>query len=168
MFASVVSTIKRFAERVKNNKKTQIFLIVILSIALLFFLNFGFKSENEYEKIDNVGNYVHELEEKLSRTLSQVDGAGKVSVIINVESGMQTVLADKTIITEGTNGKEIETSPIIVNGKTVVLKELYPKITGVLIVSEGASNIGVHSKLQQATMSLLDINVNQIEILKMK
>jgi len=104
----------------------------------------------------------------LSKTLSSVSGAGKVSVVITVESGMQTVLASKTVTTSDENGTKIEESPIIVNGKTVVIKELYPKITGVLIVAQGANNISVLSKLQQATVSLLDIELNQIEILTMK
>jgi stage III sporulation protein AG len=55
-----------------------------------------------------------------------------------------------------------------VNGKTVVVKEMYPKIIGVLIVAEGAGNIGVMTRIQKATTSLLDIEINQIEILTMK
>ena len=58
--------------------------------------------------------------------------------------------------------------PIIINGETVVLKELYPKIAGVLIVAEGANSISVFSRIQQAAVSLLDININQIEILTMR
>ena len=50
----------------------------------------------------------------------------------------------------------------------MVLKELYPEIIGVLIVAEGANNIMVLNKLQQATVSLLDIEPKQIEILSMK
>lgn len=161
-------SIKGIVEKIKSNKKTQIAIILILSVVLLLFFNLSYKTDNVNIKVDNVNDYVSRLEDKLSKTLSQVEGAGRVSVIINVESGMQTILANKTIVNESANGKETETTPIIVNGKTVVLKELYPEITGVLIVAEGASNIAVRSKLQQATISLLDIDLNQIEILKMK
>ena len=51
---------------------------------------------------------------------------------------------------------------------TVTLKEEYPKITGVLIVAEGAENLIVNYKIQQATMSLLNIEADKIEILTMK
>jgi stage III sporulation protein AG len=44
---------------------------------------------------------------------------------------------------------------------------MYPKIKGVLIIAEGANSIASINKLQQATISLLDININQIEILSM-
>ena len=85
-----------------------------------------------------------------------------------VESGKETVLAMKKTTTESTGKTEIEETPIIVNGKTVILKENYPKITGVLIVCEGANKITVMKKIQQATTSLLDVDINKIEILAMK
>jgi stage III sporulation protein AG len=49
-----------------------------------------------------------------------------------------------------------------------VIKEKFPEITGVLIVAEGGQSISVLKRIQQATVSLLDINLNQIEILTMK
>ena len=47
-------------------------------------------------------------------------------------------------------------------------KEMFPKIIGVLIVASGADNIVTRSNLQNATLSLLDIELNQIEILTRK
>ncbi|MBE7083653.1 MAG: hypothetical protein E7373_03515 [Clostridiales bacterium] len=162
--------IKNLFEKIKNNKLFQYLIIGILAVTLIFLACTKSKSNESqnYNQVDEVSAYLENLEEKLSKTLSSVSGAGKVSVVITVESGMQTVLASKTVTTSDENGTKIEESPIIVNGKTVVIKELYPKITGVLIVAQGANNISVLSKLQQATVSLLDIELNQIEILTMK
>lgn len=161
--------ITSFLEKIRTNKKVQYAVIgAMLIIVLLIFL-FGFKVEEEqvvYTQ-DEITTYVTNLENKLSKTLSEVAGAGNVKVIITVESGKETVLAMKTTTKEGINGVESETSPIIINGKPVVVKELYPKIIGVLIVAKGANNISVMNRLQQATISLLDINLNQIEILTM-
>ena len=53
------------------------------------------------------------------------------------------------------------------NGKTVVIKEAYPKIIGVLIVAKGAENFSVMARIQQAVISLLNIDLDQIEILTM-
>ena len=158
-------TIKSFIEKIKNNKILSYVLIAILLIgAVLFFTFFGTnKNDTEVESVD----YVTRLERRLEEALSKVEGAGKVKVVITLESGMETVLAYKTIKTETANGIEIEETPILVNGKTVTLMEKYPKINGVLIVVEGNS-IGVRSRIQQATTSLLDVNLSQIEILTMK
>ena len=158
-----------FFEKLKKDKKLQTILVIILSIIVVFIMfRWVGKDKEESTQTFSVDSYVTSLEDRLESTLKQVDGAGKVSVVITVESGMETVLATKTTIKETDSGREIEESPIIVNGKTVVVKECFPKITGVLIVAEGANSLSVFTKLQQATVSLLDINVNQIEILAMK
>ncbi len=156
-------------DKFKKNKTLQgiAFAILIIAIILICFTNV-FSSESNNEVQLNKEEYVFALETRLSEVLSQVEGAGKVSVVLTVESGMENVLAMKVTKNETSNGVEITETPILVNGKTVVLKENYPKIVGVLIVAEGAKNISVLSKIQQATMSLLDIKANQIEILTMK
>ncbi|MBE5749887.1 MAG: hypothetical protein E7346_03355 [Clostridiales bacterium] len=160
---------KSIIDKIKTNKKLQYVIVVVLALAALcIFLSSFYKKDDAVLKESNLNTYVEELENRLSKTLSTVDGAGKVSVIITVESGMETVLAMETITKETSSGTEIIETPILVNGKTVVLKELYPEITGVVIVAEGAGSIAVLSKIQQATVSLLDIDVNQIEILTMK
>ena len=156
-------------DKIRNNKKLQygiiIFFLIIIVVMFVFSSNTKqVSSENEY---DYIQNYVNNLENKLSSCLSKVKGAGKVSVVITVESGMETVLAMSTTTKETSSGVETQTVPVVINGKTVVVKELYPKITGVLIVAEGANNLLVMSKLQNATMSLLDIDIEQIEILSM-
>ena len=162
------SKINKIIDKIKNNKKTQYLILICLVIVAFFVFIFSNNTQQptKTENKDFIINYVDNLEGKLSSVLSKVNGAGKVSVIITVESGMETVLAMKTTTKEDVNGKiESETSPIVINGKTVVVKELYPKIVGVLIVADGAKNISVMNRLQQATVSLLNININQIEIL---
>lgn len=159
-------------EKIQSGKVPKIVIIIVAFLIILFILfnNFGFTdkkkitTDNEQTSI-----YIENLESKLSKVLSNVDGAGKVNVVISYESGKETVLATKKTTTKIENGKsEIEETPIIVNGKTVTIKELNPKIIGVLIVSQGANSLMVKKRLQQATISLLDININQIEILTMK
>lgn len=158
-------TIKTLIEKIKNNKILSYVLIAILLIVAVLFFTFTGTNKKDV-KVENV-DYVSRLENRLETVLSNVEGAGKVKVVITLESGMETVLAYKTITTETEKGVEIEQTPILVNGKTVTLMEKYPKINGVLIVVEGNS-IAVKSRIQQATTSLLDVNLSQIEILTMK
>ncbi len=161
--------VKSIIDKIKSNKKIQIVLVVILSIFIVIFLLSNFSSEETNTVTENsINEYVLSLENRLEETLSKVEGAGKVSVVITVESGMETVIATETTIKETSSGTEKKEAPVIVNGKPIVLMEMYPKITGVVIVTEGANSISVLSKIQQATISLLGINLDQIEILKMK
>ena len=162
--------LKNFIEKIKTTGKLRFFLIIFCCTALMLIIGISLFSDKaaKISANDSVSDYVYGLERKMENALCKVAGAGKVTVAISVESGMETVLAMTTTVKEGVNGKETVSSPLTVNGKTVVLKELYPKINGVLIVAEGAGSLNVYNKIQQATLSLLDVKISQIEILAMK
>ena len=164
------SRIKSLIRKLKNDGKTRLIAVIacVIILVLIIDVNLFSGSEKEESFSDPVSEYVYSLEKKLQHLLEQVDGAGKVSVAISVESGMETVLAMTTTTKETSAGRETVSTPVMVNGKTVVLKEKYPKINGVLIVAEGANRISVYTKIQQAALSLLDVKVGQIEILTMK
>ena len=166
----MVERVKKIFEKIKNNKKIQLVLIIFIALVFCFFLFYDGKSKSIYNisTYNEIDQYVFSLEKRLSSNLSKVEGVRKVSCVITIESGMETVLAMKTTTTNTSSGTEIIETPIIVNGKTVVLKENYPKIKGVLIVAQGAKNITVLTKIQQATISLLDVSTDKIEILAMK
>ena len=162
--------IKGILAKIKTDGKTRFILIAVCVILLIILLGINFFPKNNEKTVsaDSVAEYIEIVEQKLEKLLNKVDGAGKVSVAINVESGMETVLAMTTTTKETSAGREIVSTPVLVNGKTVVLKEVYPKICGVLIVAEGAERLSVYNKIQQATLSLLDVKASQIEILAMK
>lgn len=164
------SRINKLIDKLKTDGKTRLILIIFcfVILALIVAVNFFPTKTATAGSSDAVTEYVSSMELKLEKLLNKVDGAGNVSVAISVESGMETVLAMTTTTKETSAGREIVSAPILVNGKTVVLKELYPKISGVLIVAEGADKLTVYNKIQQATLSLLDVKASQIEILAMK
>lgn len=161
---------KGIMNKIRTDVKTRYILIGLCIILLIIILgaNYFNKSRKTVVSADAVTEYVSVMESKLETLLNKVDGAGNVSVAISVESGMETVLAMTTTTKETSAGRETVSTPVLVNGKTVVLKEVYPKISGVLIVAEGAGKISVYNKIQQAALSLLDVKASQIEILTMK
>jgi stage III sporulation protein AG len=139
--------------------------VLILGMIVIYGINGSTVNNNSDNEIDV---YVNNLEFRLEKVLSKVEGVGNVSVVITVNSGKETVLAMNKNTIETSNGIETEETPIIVNGETVTVKEKYPDIIGVLVVAEGADKISVMRRIQQATMSLLDVGLSQIEILTMK
>lgn len=159
-----------FLEKLKSDRKTRIFMIVVILSIIVVFMFFCLKNENgdQEQTYDEVGLYVSGLEDRLEKTLSEIDGVGKVSVVITVSSGMETVLAVKKTETEKNGVIEREETPILVNGKTVTVTEKYPEITGVLIVCEGAGNIITLSRIQNAVTSVLGVQLNKVEILARK
>ncbi len=140
------------------------YLIVIALAVICLFIVFGGTQKNTESQSNTVNDYVDNLESKLTKSLSKVQGAGKVDVIISVESKMETVLAS---VKKNENGT-VEEEPFTVGGKTVVLTENYPKISGVIIVAEGADNLSVRLSLINAAKVFLNIDNEKIQILTMK
>ena len=161
---------RKLSDIINANKPLYYSILGIVAVIFIVLIFGGIFNEEKKTAAtsNNASAYAAELEDKLENILSKIEGAGKVSVAISLESGAETVLATEITVTETVNGTETVETPIIINGETVVLKELYPKIAGVLIVAEGANSISVLSRIQQAAVSLLDININQIEILTMR
>ena len=158
----------KFIEIIKKNKLISYIIAVFIALLLSLLIFNNSSSNKTTTKETNNLEYVENLENRLSEILSCVQDAGRVKVIITVESGMENILATKVSIDQDGAVIEKKEEPITVNGKTVIIKENYPKITGVLIVAEGANNIWVKSKLLNATTSLLGVDVNNIEVLTMK
>ncbi len=155
---------ENFFDKIRKIKGFEFIVIGIIAILVLIVL-FGdtIFTKNENETITS--EYVSDLERRMENTLSQIKGAGKVSVAITVQGGNQTVIAtDVTTIKNGNEIKVTET-PLLVGGKVVVLNELFPEIRGVIIVSSGADKLSVKLDLVNAATTLLAIDDSRVQIL---
>ena len=150
----------------KGKLKFEYIVVAILLIAVLavVLFTFGGSAKTTAGETDT-DKYVSVMEEKLEKVLSKVEGASKVSVVITVSSGIATEIAkEEKSVTE--NGKTTtSTSPVLVGGKPIILREVYPEITGVLIVAKGADNIRVKMALLDAATTTLGITCDKIQIL---
>lgn len=113
------------------------------------------------------------LNRQLEQILSQVDGAGKVRVLINYNQSGEKILAYdlESNTNEKESGKENNSkSEVIYDGNKmpVILKEYMPKVEGVIIVAQGGNNENVKKQLIAGTVALLGIDEHKIEVLKMK
>lgn len=148
-----------FLSKYVNNKS----LYIIIIIGIVFMLLPGFSSEkNENPKQLLYDEYSDEA--RLSEILSKVYGAGKVSVMITYygtsgydlefEEKASDSLNEKSVVMEGN-------SPFIKSG-------FYPKVKGVIIVSDGAGNSDVKKALADAASAVLEVSSHRICVLEGK
>ncbi len=144
----------------------------IVIIIFIFFMGIMLLGGNENEKENKVSNK-EELNVKLEKILSDVEGAGKVKVLINYKQSGEKILAYD--LESNTNEKDSQKenkskSEVVYDGNKmpVVLKEYMPKVEGVIIVAEGGDIEKVKKQLISGTMALLGIDEHKIEVLKMK
>lgn len=99
-------------------------------------------------------------------------GVGEVRVMIEYSEGKESIIAEnrksennsQSENTQNKNESEIAFS----NNNPVVLKEIYPKVKGVIVVAQGGDNVEIKNQIISAVMSLLDLDANKIEVLTMK
>lgn len=155
---------KSFKDLLKKIKPEYLMIAAAAIIVLILFGSSFVKTQTE--KDYNVNEYVDMLETKLSDRLSELDGAGKVNVIISVKSGMRSEIATEKQV--GGIGDRTTETPVLISGKPLVLGEIYPEICGVIIMAKGAENVKVRLSLIIATQTFLDVSSDKIQVLPMR
>ena len=146
-------------KKLRFSKLPEILAIAVFVLAVAAVLLFSLKGSSAPEEA--AADYIGILEGKLASALSRIEGAGDVDVVINARSEGELVLAMETTVNEDGS---VTTKPVLDNGEVVVLEEKFPEITGVLIVSAGANDLGVRFSLLEAAASVLDINQSLIKV----
>lgn len=110
------------------------------------------------------------LEEKLAKTLSQVEGAGKVTVTLTVKSGLEQVpLTDRsTSVSE--RGNSVEEKTVVIStgsGQEAVIRlQRGPVFQGAVVVSQGGDRAEVRLLLTQAVAALTGLGADRITVCK--
>lgn len=125
---------------------------------------------------------VNSLQKEMEEILSQIGGVGKVNVMITFESGYEIVPAyDKrgnqndTKEEDSNGGKRVVISSEIDEKvayeeeqggikKPIILKELEPKVKGVVVVADGAGQAVIKENLVKAVQALVDIAPHKIQV----
>ena len=110
------------------------------------------------------------MEEKLSQTLSKVEGAGEVTVTLTVKSGMEQVLASDRTTSVTERGSSVEEETVLVNSggsqEALLLTQRYPTFQGALVVCPGGDNVEIRLLLTQAVSALTGLGADRITVCK--
>lgn len=175
LFGNLFEKIKR----IKHLDKilTILFIAIIL---LIYFSSFSFgtnsssTTENSMQLSESMGStslavYQKELENKISSTLSKIKDVGNVKVMVYFNKSIETIIAYTTKTETNTNGVIVETkSPVLItkDGKSepIVLQEIMPEPTSIIVVASGATNTSVKLEILRAVQAMFNFNNSNIEI----
>lgn len=128
--------------------------------------------------------YTQQLEERLIKVLSQVEGIGEVDVMITLKSSKEQIaLKDNPYTqeslneTDGEGGSRInssssrEDSTVLVttgDGDNIpyIVKEIEPSVEGVLVIAEGGSNAKIATDIIEAVGVLFDVPAHKVKVMK--
>ena len=103
--------------------------------------------------------YRQQLEQQLEELLSQVQDAGKTTVMITLESGEETIYALDTLSGQM---QEQQTHVLLDDGTALAQTVCSPKVCGVAVVCEGGGDVRVAARITELVGALLDIPSNRI------
>lgn len=208
MFGNKLKSIIKQEENPEGNNKKKIenlvFFIVVLIITIVVInviWNGNKKTNNQETNIDNKklaesqntlsgtsdiqnSNTQNELETKLEKILSKIQGVGEVQVCINYQESAEVVAMynenSKTSSTEETDTsggirkiEETDTQKDIIykedNGeKTPITKKVVqPKIEGAIITAKGANNAETKTNIIQAVEAVTGLATHKIQVFEM-
>lgn len=162
-----MSKVKNTKFSIKKIKKEYI-LVLILCVVGAYLVFSSFTSNKTTNKNKAQATYANQLESDLKNILSKVKGVGTFNIKISVDGKYNNLIAQETITTQDKNGTITTTKPIYVNGKPVYLKEGYPNVVGVIVVTSSADNLSVREGIISAITTYLDCSSSIIIILKGK
>lgn len=182
------SVVSKFDDFTKNPKFVRIIIIIgLVGIGLILLSGLLPEKSNTEDNQTNsqvayvsLAQYENNLEQSLADIISSIDGAGKTRVMLTMDSTVEQVYAtDKTMSQKDSinSGEGTETNKdtsanstyITVElsdgtQQTVLLKEIQPKVRGVLVVCNGGDNSVVKEKIVDAVTKALDISSSRVSV----
>ncbi len=168
-----ISEIVKINQKSDYEKKKPNMIIIWLIIGAILFLAFGnFSGSDEKEEKKetiNLSEYAKNEEKRLETSLEKINGAGDVTVYINIDGGGEKVLAkdsDYKTETEGESKSEESKTSVVLSGKTApyVVEEKTPEISGVLVVAKGAADERVRIEIYEAIRAIYGIAAHRIKV----
>lgn len=140
----------------------------------------------EEVRMDRGEEYTDDWEKRLEETLSCIEGAGKVRVLITlresesrvvekdkVEESSDTVERDSTggtrsVMEQKEDGRTVFAPDAAGQNVPYVVKTTAPVVEGVVVVAQGADNSLVKQEIIASVQVLFNLDVNKIRVVKMK
>lgn len=153
-------------------KYRYVVLVLLIGVGLMVIPG---KTSNETEPMpsENSQETAIDQSEQLEDILSQIDGAGKVKVLLTWSSGPRTVYQtdDDCTTTEGSSTVHRDTVVITDADRAeqgLVTQVLSPEYLGAVVICQGADSAAVRLSIVEAVADATGLGTDQISVLKMK
>lgn len=146
-------------------------LVLVLGLALMLIPGQSKEQQNQVT-MPTEQQEQPEISKSLAQILSQIQGAGKVEVMLTVAAGEKTVYQTDEDISGGEHvSTRIET--VIVTGadrsQTGLIQQVNPPTyLGAIVVCQGADRSSVRLAIVEAVSKVTGLGADRISVLKMK
>lgn len=149
-------------------------LILVLGIVLML-LPGKTESNNETDPLAFTEQTQNQLDiaQELTQILCQIQGVGKVQVMLTVSMGEQTIYQFDEDLTTNDSGSVIRRETVIISGsnreeQALISHVIPPKYMGAIVVCQGADQASVKLAVLDAVSKITGLSSDKISVLKMK
>ena len=145
-------------------------LVVLVGLGLML-LPSGVREEPEAPPPETtIGD---SLEARLELLLSEIQGAGRVRVLLTEESGRETLYqTDSTSESDGASGRRTDDTVLVEDGTRaetgLIRQTLEPTYRGAVVLCQGADQAAVRLAIVEAVRCVTGLRTDQISVQKMK
>ena len=150
------------------------YVLLVLFAGVVLMLLPG-KQETQPESIQSSQQPTQEavsLDKQLEAVLSAIDGAGRVQVLLTVESGEKTLYQYDEQTVAGEGGSTKKDTVIVTNGdrgQSGLIQQIDPpRYQGAVVLCQGADSAYVRLCIIEAVSKLTGLGTDRICVLKMK
>lgn len=166
---------KQIPDIVKNfiHKYKYVVLVLLLGIGLMLLPDFNNGEKQATVAPTTEEHKADDFSKELSAILSQVSGAGKVNVILNILHGQKTVYQTDcdSNVSESSSSVRQQTVTLTDSARNQfgLVQQINPPVyLGAIVVCQGADNPAVRLSIVEAVSKITGLSSNQISVLKMK
>lgn len=149
----------------KNKNNRIICIILIIGVVLMLMSGGGQEKKNIKETTDT-----YDEETRLAEILSDIDGAGRVSVMITYYSTAEKDIAYETkknsVGLDSRKEESEDKKAVMTGGEPMILKEVYPRVKGVIVTADGADSPAVRQAISEAVTAVTDAPSHRVVIYK--
>lgn len=165
----VINTFKTKIQAFLKKNKYAFFVVLIGMVLMLWPFGFEVDMTAPTDAADIVTTNDEDMEKRLEKILSQIDGAGNVSVLLMEAKGEEIVYQTDGYSTEETDKSDTVTVTDSDRNQNGLIKQVFPaQYAGAIVVCEGADDPKVRLLLTDAVTKITGLGANKISVLKMK
>lgn len=156
-------------------KKYRYVLLVLLAGLVLMALPEGKKAEESpaSQAVEETQPARPELQDSLAEILSQVDGAGKVRVLLTQSAGEQILYQTDEDLSTAENSSTVRRETVIIQdsgrAESGLIQQVNPPVyQGAIVLCQGADSAAVRLSIVEAVANATGLTSDKITVLKMK
>lgn len=177
---AVIERLKKLAE---SDKWRRIIIGAAVALMLLLLLSSvscngigGSSSEKKQDSViqENFSDLEKDLERRLELLISEIDGAGKVSVMVTLDTSSRLVY-DKNVRTDGSlestpdgfsETHEKQTDVVLAGSSKEPLRigTVQPQVRGAAVVCSGASDPVIQARVANLVANALGIGISRVYV----